>query len=152
MKSIQSVLSEKISDADKQIEKVTVSMISPPKKKQQQQQQQQQQQILVDLSYNKIFWIKDFSKGIFWWKYYGTSLVHLNNMLKCFDNLALSVNGSMTTFAKHHGGSWKEIRYLLCEMTSYDGKLWKCWIHCYNATFDWHKFTKSLWTLFQTNR
>ena len=33
MKSIQSVLSEKISDADKQIEKVTVSMISPPKKK-----------------------------------------------------------------------------------------------------------------------
>ena len=22
-------------------------------------------------------------------------------------------------------------------MTVYGGKLWNCWIHCYNATFDW---------------
>ena len=62
MKSIQSVLSEKISDADKQIEKVTVSMISPPP---QTKKNKKKKQILVDLSYNKIFWIKDFPKGYF---------------------------------------------------------------------------------------
>ena len=37
-----------------------------------------------------------------------------------------------------------------CEKTVYDGKLWNCWIHCYNATFQWQIYNFLLKASVQT--
>ena len=36
-------------------------------------------------------------------------------------------------------------------MTVNEGKLWNCWIHCYNATFDWQICYYLLKASVQTN-